>query len=87
MVENAASIGDCIGGLVVVDYVVDVLRVCFGEWLSIMSAYPEVAIIRSLITLDMSAELLADREGDDGVRDSDVGYTDTIDGVPLSICN
>jgi len=73
--------------LVVVYHIVDVLRVGLGEWLTVMSADPEIVVIGGLITFDVCTELLADGKSDDGVGDGNVGNTDPIDRVPLSICN
>jgi len=87
MAKHTSGIGDSIGSLVVVHYVVDVLRVGLGERLAVVPADPEIAVVGGLVAFDVCTELLADGEGDDGVGNRDVGNTDAIDGIPLPICN
>lgn len=87
MAKHTSSIGDSIGGLVVVHYIVDVLRVGLGERLAVVPAHPEIAVVGSLIAFNMCTELLANREGNNGVGNRDVGNTDAIDGIPLPKCN
>jgi hypothetical protein len=87
MAEHTSSIGDSIRGLVVVYYIVDVLRVGLGERLTVVPAHPEIAVVGSLLAFNMCTELLANREGDNGVGNRDVGNTNAIDRIPLPICN
>jgi hypothetical protein len=87
MAKHTSGIGDSIGSLVVVHYVVDVLRVCLGERLAVVPAHPEIAVVGGLVAFDVCTELLANREGDDGVGNRNVGNTYAIDGIPLPICN
>ena len=87
MAKHTSSIGNSIGGLVVVHYIVDVLRVGLGERLAVVPAHPEIAVVGSLIAFNMCTELLANWEGNNGVGNRDVGNTDAIDGIPLPICD
>ena len=87
MAKHTSGIGDSIGGLVVIHYIVDVLRVGLGERLPVVPAHPEIAVVGGLVTFDVCTELLAYGEGDDGVRNRDVGNADAIDGIPFPICN
>jgi hypothetical protein len=87
MAKHTSSVGDSIGGLVVIHYIVDILRVGLRERLAVVPARPEIAVVGSLVTFNMCTELLANREGNNGVGNCDVGNTDAIDGVPLPKCN
>ncbi len=87
MAKHTSSIGDSIGGLVVVHYIVDVMRVGLGKGLAVVPAHPEIAVVGSLIPFNMCTKLLANREGENGVGNRDVANTDAIDGIPLPICH
>ena len=78
MAEYPSCIGDCIARLVIVYYIVDILRVGLGKWLAIVSADPKISIVGGLLSFDVRAKLLSDWEGDDGIGNSYVGDSDTI---------
>lgn len=78
VVEDTSRIRDSVCSLIVVYYVVDVLRVGFGKWLTVVATDPEVSVVGRLISFDVCSELLTDGEGDDGIGDCDVGHTDAI---------
>lgn len=87
MAKTTAGVGNSVGGLIVVDYIVDILRICFSEGLTVVPAHPEISIVGGLGTLNVCTELLANWEGYDGVGNGDVGDFNAVDGIPLPKCN
>ena len=85
MGEDPARVGRGIGGLVVVDDVVDVLGVGLGQGLAVVRIDPEVAVEGIGADLHMGAELLADGVGNDAVLNREVGDAHRVHAVELPV--
>ncbi len=83
--KDAPRVGHRIGRLEVVDDVVDVLGVGFGQRLAVVGVDPEVAVEGIGPDLHMGAELLSDGIGDDTVLHREIGYAHSVHAVKLPV--
>ena len=85
MGKDSARVGRGIGRLKVVDDVVNVLGVGFGQGLTVVRADPEIAVEGVGADLDVRAELLADRISNDAVLHSEIGRAHGVHAVKLPV--
>lgn len=83
--KDPARVSYRIGRLKVVNNIVDVLGVGFGQGLAVVRADPEVAVEGVRADLHMGAELLADGVGDDAILHGEIGRAHGVDAVELPV--